>query len=460
MNYKILPSLAALSCGIGISWLIANPENKGTQLVATSSNGIPNAQHVIFISCDGLRGDYLESLITNRPASFPNLKKLRDNSAYTFKARTDYNYSETIPDHCCMITGRPVLDPAGAPAGTGHGFTANTGNIVTDSTSTIHQPLGSPTFSYKSSVFDVVHEAGLTTTFFHSKDRMAFIDRSYNSTYGALGAVGAVNPARDKIDRATGTISGSTSSTAVMTNFFTDLTTNPLATYTFLHFVDPDKAGHANNWILTTPPAAMSAWENAVATSDASLGQLFAWLEQPANAAIKATTTIIFTADHGGGGFVSNNHTEEEYAGNYTIPFFIHGSGFKAGSDVYQYFSNRSNPGTARVTDTVSSPPIRNGDAANLALALLGLPEVPGSYFKPELINPETTTLISIQPGGANPAQVKWPISATSYSLETTTNLATGPWTAVTTGLTTTAEHNVHSFTPGGANKYFRLKKN
>ena len=79
-----------------------------------------------------------------------------------------------------------------------------------------------------------------------------------------------------------------------MADFVADLTTNPLATYTFLHFVDPDKAGHANGWTRSVPPANMTAWETSVKTCDTALGSLFNWLNT--HPVEKATTAIIVSA--------------------------------------------------------------------------------------------------------------------------------------------------------------------
>ena len=458
MNLKFLPVASSVSVGVGMAWIAAFASPGAKSATALSAAGFPTVQHVIFISCDGLRGDYLDALITNRPTSFPNFKRLKEEGVYTFQARTDYDFTETIPDHSCMLTGRPVNDPVGQPAGTGHGFIYNTGLQVTDATSTIHQPKLTPLppYEYISSVFDVVHEANFATAFFHSKDRMAFFDRSYNGTYGAVGAPGVANPARDKIDRSSAPVTGSTSGSNAMADFVTDLTTNPLATYTFLHFVDPDKAGHANGWTQSVPPASMTAWETSVRTCDTALGNLFSWLDT--HPVEKATTTIILTADHGGGNPLTT-HIDELKKENYTIPFFVHGPGFTGGRDAYQYFSNRSNPGINRITDLVANPPIRNGDGANLSLTLLGLSCIPGSYFKPELINPDATTLLTINLTPNHNLEVKWPLTATSYRLETTATLTTGPWLPVTTSISSVGGFYVHTTSTSASKSFFRLKK-
>jgi hypothetical protein len=39
--------------------------------------------------------------------------------------RTDFTHTVTIPNHTCMATGRPVLQPDGQPNTVHHGYTNN-----------------------------------------------------------------------------------------------------------------------------------------------------------------------------------------------------------------------------------------------------------------------------------------------------------------------------------------------
>ena len=62
------------------------------------------------------------------------------------------------------------------------------------------------------------------------------------------------------------------------------------------------------------------------------------------------------------------------------IPFYVWGVSIAAGVDLYELNPNtRLDP--ARSIPSMSAPvqPIRNGDAGNLALQLLGLPVIPNS---------------------------------------------------------------------------------
>src|SRR4051794_19983414 len=78
-------------------------------VVAADARG--EVRHVIAISVDGARGDFLKTFIETAPREFPNFTRLRALSASTFNARCDFSESITIPNHLCMLTGRPVRRP-------------------------------------------------------------------------------------------------------------------------------------------------------------------------------------------------------------------------------------------------------------------------------------------------------------------------------------------------------------
>jgi predicted AlkP superfamily pyrophosphatase or phosphodiesterase len=321
-------------------------------LIATAAAGGP-AQYVIHISVDGLAPRYLQALIDKDEA--PNFKRLQSEGAWTNNARTDFNFTITLPNHTCMITGRPVMDKAANPTAIlGHQWMINSDPGV--------RTLHSNRHDYVASVFDVAHDNGLRTSLFASKSKFSVYDQSYDARNGAPDKTGEDN-GRDKIDLYVGT------GPAEMTDrFIAEMKANPFQ-YSFIHFRDPDSAGHAKKW-------GSPAYNDAVKSVDGYLGKLFALVDSDER--LKGKTAIILSADHGGTGL---GHAFPNNPLNFTIPFYVWGAGVHHAEDLYSL--NRS----SRVDPQSGNPdyiergrqPIRNGDGGNLALELLGLGPIPDS---------------------------------------------------------------------------------
>ena len=331
--------------------------------------GAPRAQaadveFVIHISIDGLRADLLQALLANDSAGlYGDYQRFVDEGATTFNARTDFAYTNTIPNHTTMLTGRPVSIPAGQPITTHHGYTNNSDPGPTD---TLHNR-GNPNLAYVASVFDVVHDNGLTTGLYASKSKFVIYEQSYNAANGAPD-VTAADDGTAKIDTyinmSTGTPSNASNLHAA---FIQDLTTNPRH-YSFVHYRDPDTAGHAAGW-------GSASWNDAVRNVGGYLGDVFGAVET--TPALQGRTVIIVTTDHGGSG---TDHSQATVLAHYRIPLFVWGASIRAGADLYALNPGaRSDPGTGKPDYNASPPPIRNGDTGNLALQLLGLGIVPGS---------------------------------------------------------------------------------
>jgi hypothetical protein len=319
---------------------------------------------VIHISVDGLRADLLADLIaSNVDGDFENFRRFVEEGATTFNARTDFTHTNTLPNHTTMLTGRPVLRPFGQPATIHHGYTSNATPGPLD---TLHNR-GNPNLPYVASVFDVAHDNGLTTSLYASKSKFVIFEQSYNATNGAPDTTGA-DDGPDKIDnyvnRSTGFPANASNLNA---DFLADIGVNHF-NYSFVHYLDPDAAGHAWGW-------GSAPWINAVKAVDGYLGDVLALVE--GDPALKDNTVIIVTADHGGFG---TDHSDPTNSANYTIPFFAWGKGVAAGADLYELNAcTRGDPGTGRPDYNVPFQPIRDGDGGNLALGLLGLGTVAGS---------------------------------------------------------------------------------
>lgn len=317
-------------------------------VLVTSCAGAQGAasRQVLHISVDGLRGDAIERL---GPELLPNFHRLRREGAWTDNARTDPAFTVTLPNHTSQLTGRPVRGAAG------HSWLGN----GDPGGRTLHGNKG----SYVASVFDVVHDHGLATAAYVSKTKFSLFEGSYDEASGARDRTGD-DDGRDKIDR----FSYDGDTARLVDALLADLEDGP-ASYTFVHLLDPDSAGHYAGWEVR----AGSPYAAALERVDGFIGEILTLIDSdPA----LAGTTLILTSDHGGVGRGHGNSARPE---NYTIPFYVWGAGVGRG-DLYALNPGaRADPGAEQPPIGAAPPPIRNGDVANLALALLGLPSVPGS---------------------------------------------------------------------------------
>ncbi|MCY2929817.1 MAG: alkaline phosphatase family protein [Planctomycetota bacterium] len=296
---------------------------------------------------DGAGSSYVQALID--AGQLPHFKKMQAEGAWTNNARCDYDISVTLPNHICQVTGRGVLGPAG------HGWTSN-GDPAAG------QTLQSNKGSYVAGVFDVAHDNGLRTGLYTGKSKFALFDTSYNATHGEPDATGPDN-GRDKIDEFV-----CEKSPKLVPALKAAMTGAAPFHYVLFHYAETDAAGHAFGW-------GSPAYNDAMKKMDAYLGQLFEMIA--ATPALKGKTAIILTADHGGAG---RDHSDATKAIDYTIPFYVWGPGVQAGADLYALNpATLADPGTGRPDYQAAKQPVRNGDAANLALRLLGLGTVPGS---------------------------------------------------------------------------------
>jgi hypothetical protein len=311
------------------------------------------AAYVIHISVDGLNSRVLQSLVDAGKA--PTFKRFEDEGASTINARADYSFTNTLPNHVTILTGRPVLEPVGVPNAPFHNWTSNT---IPRRGMTLHQ------HGYIPSLFDVAHDAGRSTALFSSKDKFVLFDQSYDQTNGAANEHG-----RDKIDTFFTENDGPPKYSETMNDRFIAEMGAHHFNYVFVHYRDADSVGHVLRW-----DSSMYRW--AVQNIDAFIAGVFRLVETDSN--LKGRTAIILTSDHGGSAFGHVNPTLKE---NFTVPVFAWGAGVGRGDLYAMNRKTREDPGENRSDYAAQPQPIRNGDTGNLALSLLGLPPIPTSVI-------------------------------------------------------------------------------
>ncbi|MCX8155878.1 MAG: alkaline phosphatase family protein [Verrucomicrobiae bacterium] len=390
-------------------WLIA---------LETGAAEFPRADYVLLISFDGLSGTHLQAYLQTSPDNFPNFRRLLREGAGTLNGRCDYYASETVPNHTSMLLGRPLYRPEGWPDDAWHGYW-NNGWTAGEN---YHQH-GNTNGIYLPSVWDVVHDHGLRTACIVSKTKLLICAESYDAIRGAPDEVGEDN-GRNKVDYVLNFPWSFYSNNRwgilrAVTNYLNDVPTH----FSFIHFADLDYLGHTFGWSSVS-------WSNALIEIDGCLGQLMAYLEN--HPAMSNRTALIITSDHGGG-VPDYSHTDPQFALNYTIPFLVWGPGWPAGRNLYTLCSNRFDPETYRVDYLAPLQPIRNGDAANLALAMLGLPPVPGAPLRMGRGEPRLELNVTRHP---DKLVVRWPAPAGGYRLESAPRLGDpGAWQPVLEGV-------------------------
>ncbi|HFC54462.1 MAG TPA: hypothetical protein ENJ43_08530 [Gammaproteobacteria bacterium] len=308
-------------------------------------------EFVVHVSVDGLRPDAITIL---GHAGAPNFYRLRAEGAFTDNARTDANYLGTLPNHISQLTGRAVAGAAG------HNYGDNREPPA-------HRTLHSHKGAYLASVFDVVHDHGLSTALFTGKEKFRIFRQSYDGSHGAPDRVGVDN-GRNKIDRYV----CMEDTRQLLEEYLAAMRAAPF-NYSLLHLRDPDSAGHRYYWDVTPG----SEYMKAVRRVDGMLGKLLRLIGTDSRLA--GRTVLVVTADHGG--TYGSNHTILDSRKNYTIPFYVWGPGIvPPAADLYALNRHsRLDPGTGRPPNSASPQPIREGDVANLVLDLLGLGPIEGS---------------------------------------------------------------------------------
>jgi predicted AlkP superfamily pyrophosphatase or phosphodiesterase len=347
----------ALSVTAGVPQSAPQSAPQPAPPAATRAAAAPGARvdHAVLISVDGLRSDALLAVPADQLPGFTRLEQ----GAFTLNARCDPDRSVTLPNHTAMLTGRPVFGDHG------HAWLKNDD---ADEGETLHSNRG----AYLASMFDVAHDRGLKTAAFAGKSKFAIYDVSYDAAHGAVDEVAPDN-GRDKLDE----FLFATKTPEIVDNVVRVLKDGGPRSLVFAHFAVTDLTAHVHGWDITPS----SKYMRAVASVDAELVRLLDAIESDPKLA--STTAIVLTADHGGGAPL-RSHDQAHMWVDYIIPFIVWtGSPAAERTEHDLYALNplaRRDPGLKQPPmSATGSPPIRNGDSGNLALALLGLPAIPGS---------------------------------------------------------------------------------
>ncbi|MBI3912482.1 MAG: alkaline phosphatase family protein [Armatimonadetes bacterium] len=231
----MLPWFAPLRRTVGRWFLLAL-----LGVLAPAAFGAP-AERVVIVSLDGARPDALQR------ARVPVMRQLWESGAHSWTAHAVLP-SVTLPNHASMVTG---LLPAG------HGITWND-----------YKPrrgtLSVPT------IFSVAREAGLRVALFAGKTKFRHLVAKDTLTRFSIPGVSA---------REIG---------AAATAYYRRYRPQLL----FVHFPDPDSAGHFWGWMS-------AAQMRALADCDAAVGRLTAAIR---SAGDWERTLFLITSDHGGHG--------------------------------------------------------------------------------------------------------------------------------------------------------------
>ena len=337
-----------------------NDQNAGRSGAAGDAGSVEHVEYVLVVTVDGLAPRFLDELLD--AGQTPTFRRLQALGSYTHNARSDYTHTVTLPNHTSILTGRPVLSVEGYPPDLPHGYVLNSAPTVD---MTLHNS-GNPELDYVNGMFDVAHDRGLTTCLFAGKDKFAIFEQSWNDVSGAPDSI-PPDDGRGKIDVS---LIAHNESQRLVDAFVEQMEVNPCH-LTLLHFTDTDPGGHEFGW-------GSEEWLELLRRIDSWLATILYAISS--NPHLRDTFALILTADHGGTDY---GHSEPGDPRNYTVPFYIVAPGFGAGTDLYTVFGEQlADPGEARPSYTDPEQPLRNGNAANLALSLLGLPQLEGSLMR------------------------------------------------------------------------------
>ncbi|WP_162598561.1 alkaline phosphatase family protein [Nocardioides gilvus] len=309
------------------------PTERGAAAERSPSTRVKPVESVLLISIDGLNPSALEQLGRKKT---PHLHRLMRQGASTLNARTAVEETVTLPNHTSMVTGRRVDRAQG-----GHGIAWNK---LSGKPGTVRGAARGRI----DSVFSVVDKADGSSAMFVQKKKFRLWSRSWPK---ALDLV--------RVDENT---------KRLVRSLRKDLRERDREVR-FLHLWSPDAAGHEHGFMSKRYLA-------AVRRADTRVGEVMKTVK--GHPEVKGRLTVVLTSDHGG---QDMNHGDTDVLANYRVPFMVRGPGVARNADLYDLSDALADPGRTQPSYDAEKPPVRNGDAANVVLGLLGLDPVPGSEF-------------------------------------------------------------------------------
>lgn len=277
--------------------------------------------HVVIISLDGLRPD----AIARFGAS--TLQRMMREGSYTLSAQTILP-SKTLPSHTSMLTGVDADQ---------HGITWNSDE--TDQ----HGHVNVPT------VFGLAKASGLRTAAFFSKTKFHHLEAPATLDH-VRSPQGGLLTGRWTAERTSQYVEDYLEHAVHAPNLM------------FVHFGEPDYAGHLFGWMGIV-------YGEAVRKADAAVAEV---LDEANDRFGAGNYTVIVTADHGGHG---KDHGSSDPRDT-TIPWIVWGKGVQSGAAI---------PATIRTMDTAAT-----------ALWMLGV-EAPTAWVgKPVTAAFSPTTLAAV----------------------------------------------------------------
>jgi predicted AlkP superfamily pyrophosphatase or phosphodiesterase len=250
---------------------------------------IPEIQHLLIISVDGLRPDVLLR------SDAPHVRDLYTSGSFTFWARTTA-VSTTLPSHTSMLTG--VIP-------TRHGIEWNR-----------DLDFATPVYPRVPTLFELAKQSGYSTAMVTGKTKFDFLDKPGTIDFTWFPppkpAVAATSPSGTN-----STLDKSVADHAI------EILRAHKPDLMFVHFPNVDVVGHAKGWGTPQQIAAVHEMDEQLARVLSALDDL----------QLRANTAIILSADHGGAGLT---HGPDDPRSRH-IPWMITGPGIRKNLDLTLY---------------------------------------------------------------------------------------------------------------------------